>query len=266
MSLVPTKLPHKYHCDAVFREVVSASTSYVRGTFTPPHHQKIGALEPPHLSLRKAARSGPLPLVIQPDPLISPRTFPGIIQPHHPRAPDNMKDGLGNPLRHNWRQSFENILVLRYLRVIEHKVVLEALESSNLADGEEVPPVWFVFSISPLSNIDIRPDENERIHRGLTRMNQGLGTVAGHRDSICIHVDGRLPKGRRAPSLVVVYIFCRPISLIRIGVVLSRNRAHEAAFGSLGCTRILEREVSNEILYLDRWPRTGDRPIEMPWH
>jgi hypothetical protein len=64
---------------------------------------------------------------------------------------------------------------------------------------------------------------------------------------------------------MVVDIFYLPISRSsRSGVVLNRDRVHEAAFGPLGCTRILGREVFNEILYLDRWARTGDGPIEIP--
>ena len=60
--------------------------------------------------------SRPLFAVLQPDPLISPEGFPGIIRPRHQRGPYDMKDGFGNQLRHNRRQCSPNVVVLRNLR------------------------------------------------------------------------------------------------------------------------------------------------------
>jgi hypothetical protein len=54
--------------------------------------------------------------VLQPDPLVSPQGFPGIIHPHHQRGPYDMKDGFGNQLRHNRWQCSPNVVVLRNLR------------------------------------------------------------------------------------------------------------------------------------------------------
>lgn len=80
-------------------------------------------------------------------------------------------------------------------------------------------------------------------------MNPRFGAVAGCKDSICIHFKGYLPEWCPVPSLVIVDVFYRSIALIC--TVLKRTSTNKATIGSFCRTRILKREVANNIINLN---------------